>query len=69
MTDKLWTPPKNVGFLKMRQRKRIVTLPNGERVQVTIEDSQTVAHTEHKDGHIDALVMPQTHVLRIRKDQ
>jgi len=69
MTDKLWTPPKGVGFLKMRQRKRIVTLPNGERVQVTIEDSQTVAHTEHKDGHIDALVMPKPVVMYLRKDQ
>lgn len=69
MTDKLWTPPKGVGFLKYRARKRIVTLPNGERVQVTIEDSNTVKHTEHLDGRVDALVMPQTHVIRVRQEQ
>lgn len=69
MTDKLWTPPTGVGLLKMRQRKRIVTLPTGERVQVTIEDSQTVKHTEHKDGRIDALVQPKTIVYRLRQVQ
>lgn len=63
----LWTPPTGVGLLKMRQRKRIVTLPTGERVQVTVEDSQTVAHTEHNDGRIDALVRPKTKVIRMRK--
>ena len=65
--DKLWTPPTGVGLLKFRQRKKIVTLPTGERVQVTIEDSETVAHTEHKDGRIDALVQPKTQVYKIRK--
>lgn len=64
----LWIPPTGVGLLKMRQRKRVVTLPSGERVQVTIEDSQTVAHTEHKDGRIDALVRPPTQVIRVKKE-
>lgn len=68
MTE-LWTPPKNVGLLKYRRRRRIVTLPNGERVQVTIEDSNTVKHTEHLDGRVDALVMPKTVVMHLRKDQ
>lgn len=63
----IWTPPTGVGLLKMRARKKIVTLPSGERVQVTVEDSQTVAHTEHKDGRIDAFVQPKTQVIRVRK--
>lgn len=67
--NKLWTPPTGVGLLKFRQRKKIVTLPTGERVQVTIEDSQTVKHTEHMDGRVDALVMPETHVVRIRQEK
>lgn len=64
----LWTPPTGVGLLKMRQRKRVVTLPTGERVQVTVEDSETVAHTEHMDGRIDAFVRPKTQVIRVRKE-
>jgi hypothetical protein len=41
----------------MRARSRTVTLPNGERAKVTVDDSGTVRHTEHGD-HLDALVRP-----------
>jgi hypothetical protein len=41
----------------MRARSRTVTLPNGERAKITVDDSGTVRHTEHGE-HLDALVRP-----------
>lgn len=46
-------------FLRMRARTRTITLPNGERAKVTIDDSGTVRHVEHGD-HLDATVRPAT---------
>lgn len=67
-TKKIWTPPSGVGLLKYREEKKVVTTPTGERVQVTVSDSHTVAHAEHKDGRVDATVMPKTVVLRKGRD-
>lgn len=44
-------------ILRFRARTRTVTLPNGERAKVTIDDSGTVRHVEHGD-HLDACVRP-----------
>lgn len=52
----LWIAP-NFNILKFRRRERTVTLPNGERAKVWIDDSGTVKQTEHGD-HLDALVRP-----------
>ena len=49
----------NFNVLRMRARQRTVTLPNGERAKVTIDDSGTVKHVEHGDV-LDAVVRPAT---------
>jgi hypothetical protein len=49
----LWIAP-NFAFLRMRKRERTVTLPNGERAKITIDDSghvKQVEHGEHLDGY------------------
>jgi hypothetical protein len=46
-------------FLRFRAKTRTITLPNGERAKVTIDDSGTVRHVEHGD-HLDATVRPNT---------
>jgi hypothetical protein len=53
----LWVANKGFNFLRMRKQERTITLPNGERAKVTIDDSGTVRHVEHGD-HLDALVRP-----------
>ena len=63
----LWTP-KGVTLLGPRQfiaRERIVTLPSGERVRVSVDDSDTVTQVEHHHT-LDAIVRPQTIRLKIR---
>lgn len=52
----LWIAP-TFNMLRFRRRQRTVTLANGERAKVTVDDSGTVRHTEHGD-HLDALVRP-----------
>jgi hypothetical protein len=51
--------------VRYRARKRTVTLPNGERALVTIDDSGTVRHVEHGDV-LDATVRPATIRLELR---
>lgn len=55
----------NFSFLRFRHRKRTVTLPNGERAKITIDDSGTVKQIEHGD-HLDALVRPAAIHLVLR---
>lgn len=55
-------------FLRFRAKKRTVTLPNGERALVTIDDSGTVRHVEHGD-HLDATVRPASIRLVLRPEQ
>jgi hypothetical protein len=57
MTTGLWTPPTGLALLKMRATERAVTLPNGERAKVTVDDSGTVEHTE-TDERLDVKVAP-----------
>ena len=54
-------------ILRFRARTRTVTLPNGERAKVTIDDSGTVRHVEHGD-HLDATVRPGTIRLVVRPE-
>jgi hypothetical protein len=61
----LWVPHA-VPLLTHRATKRTVTLPNGERALVTVDDSRTVKHIEHGD-QLDAVVRPRTVTIRIRK--
>lgn len=61
----LWTPPTGVALLKMRRRERLVTLANGERVKVTVDDSGHVTQIEHDDT-LDAIVRPDTIHVKVR---
>lgn len=68
--QKLWTPPAGVTLLGPRQfvaRERIVTLPSGERVRVSIDDSTTVTQIEH-DHTLDAIVRPKTITIKVRRE-
>ena len=64
---KLWTPPRAMfGPRRYQARERIVTLPTGERVRVSTDDSTTVTQIEH-DHTLDAIVRPQTIRMKIRR--
>lgn len=68
---KLWTPPAGVTLLGPRRhvaRERIVILPSGERVRVSVDDSATVTQIEH-DHTLDAVVRPRTITLKVRRTQ
>lgn len=54
-----------VGILRYRPSVRTITLPNGERAKVTIDDSGTVKHIEHGDV-LDAVVRPKTIRYKLR---
>jgi hypothetical protein len=54
-------------FLRFRAKTRTITLPNGERAKVTIDDSGTVRHVEHGD-HLDATVRPGTIRMVLRPE-
>lgn len=58
---------RSVGLLRYRAVTRTITLPNGERAKLTVDDSGTVRHIERDEG-IDAVVRPKTihHKLRGR---
>ena len=60
-----WIPPTGVSLLRMRPRERTVTLANGERVKITVDDSGTVTHIEHTDT-LDAIVRPRTIRMALR---
>ena len=55
----------NFNFLRMRKRQRIDTLPSGERVKVTIDDSGHVKQVEH-DDHLDGIVRPDPIRMALR---
>ena len=65
MSGELWTPPGGVSLLRMRPKRRTVTLPNGERALVTVDDSGTVTQIEHGE-HLDAVVRPKSITIKIR---
>jgi len=62
MADKsrIWTP----ALLRHRAKKRTVTLPDGRRALITVDDSGTVTQIESAD-RLDAIVRPKTVRLRI----
>lgn len=61
----LWTPPKGVAQLRMRKRQKTVTLPDGRRALITVDDSGTVQQTETAE-QLDAVVRPKTVTIQIR---
>lgn len=61
----LWTPPSGVALLKHRASKRTITLPDGRRALVTVDDSGTVTQIESAD-RLDAIVRPKTITVRLR---
>ena len=61
----LWVPPTGVALLRHHPTRRVVTLPTGERVNVTVDDSGTVTHVEH-DDRLDAIVRPRSTTVTIR---
>lgn len=62
---KLWTPPR-FAVLRHRPKERTVTLQDGTRAKVTVDDSGTVQHTE-TDDRLDAVVRPKSVTIQIRK--
>ena len=60
--SRIWTP----GLLKHRARSKTVTMRNGERALVTVDDSGTVFQREHGDV-LDAVVRPKTIRLKVRR--
>ena len=64
----LWIARTAPAFLRFRAKTSTVTLPNGERAKVTIDDSGTVRHVEHGD-HLDATVRPGTIRLVVRPEK
>lgn len=61
----LWTPPTGIAQLRMRAKKKTVTLPDGRRALVTVDDSGTVTQVESAD-QLDAIVRPKTVRIEIR---
>ncbi len=53
-------------LLRYRAKKKTVTLPNGERALITVDDSDTVTNIEHGD-QLDAIVRPKTVTVQIRR--
>lgn len=49
---------------KFYEREKVVTLPNGKRARIHIDDSGTVKHTE-TDDTLDATVRPRALQVRI----
>ncbi len=60
----LWVAP-NFGFLKMRKRSKTVTLPNGERAKITVDESGIVRQIEHGDV-LDGIVRPHSIDLELK---
>jgi hypothetical protein len=58
--SRLWTP----ALLRHRAKKRTVTLPDGRRALVTVDDSGTVQHTETAE-RLDAVVRPKTVTIKV----
>jgi hypothetical protein len=59
---------RTFSFLKFRGVTKTITLPNGERAKVTVDDSGTVRHVEHGDV-LDATVRPASIRLKVRPIQ
>lgn len=60
----IWVP-HGFSFLRHRATKRTVTLKDGRRALVTVDDSGTVTQIETADA-LDAIVRPKTVRIQIR---
>lgn len=60
----LWVTEKGFNVLRLRATERTVTLADGRRAKVTVDDSRTVKQIE-TDDQLDAVVRPRTVRLRI----
>ena len=60
----LWIAP-NFNFLKFRRRSKTVTLPNGERAKITVDDSGIVRQVEHGDI-LDGIVRPHPILMELK---
>lgn len=60
----LWTP--GTFFPKFRASKKVVTLKDGRRAEVSVDDSGTVTQIE-TDDQLDAIVRPRSVTVKIRK--
>ena len=61
----LWVP-NSFAVLRYRAKERTVTLPDGRRAKVTVDDSGTVRHVE-TDNQLDAVVRPRSVRLQLRQ--
>jgi len=61
----LWTPPK-VAQLRHRPKQRTVTLRDGRRAKVTVDDSTTVIQVE-SDERLDAIVRPDVIRMKVQR--
>ncbi len=68
MTDRLWTPGRTPALLTHRATSRTVTLPDGTRALVTVDDSGTVTQVESAN-RLDAIVRPKTVRIQIRNQE
>lgn len=59
--------PHEMYVQRHRARERVVTLADGRRARIQLDDSSTVQHTE-TDETMDALVRPQTATIRVKID-
>lgn len=66
MSGPLWTPPRGVALLRHHAVERTVTLEDGTRAKVTVDDSGTVKQIETAD-RLDAVVRPKTVRIEIRR--
>jgi hypothetical protein len=57
---RLWTP----ALLRHRAKKRTVTLPDGRRALITVDDSGTVTQIETAE-RLDAVVRPKTVTIKV----
>lgn len=62
---KMWVPPSGVALLRHHATQRTVTLPDGRRALVSVDDSGTVEQIETAD-QLDAIVRPRTVRIQIR---
>lgn len=60
--------PFDFFFRRHKATQRIVTLPNGKRVNVSLDDSRTVQQIE-EDDRLHAVVRPRTTIIKIRRQQ
>ena len=54
----LWIAP-NFNMLRFRKRQKTITLANGERAKVTVDDSGTVTQIETAE-RLDGITRPKT---------